>query len=323
MTEGNPNKKSPVAWDAANWRARDIDDPATLPKGDMPGDRIFINEAVEKKAISIFPALMDRLAPLLESSNRAVVSIYGGSGSGKSVLASLIAYHLRGVRVGAYILSGDNYPHRIPRDNDRERVWAFREYGLKGLVAAGEYTQERLEVLRALQDRNEDSDADLCQINPWLAAYQAAGRAALTRYLGTPQEIDFAEISAVIERFKSGAPILQLKRMGRDDRSIWYDQIDVSDVSALVLEWTHGNSDWLTGVDLPVFLDSTPGETMEHRRDRARDAECDSPFTGMVLDIEQRALIAQAPKAALIVARNGKILSLDEYRAESGRNGGA
>lgn len=323
MTEGNPNKKAPVDWDAANWRARDINDPGALPKGDMPGDRIFINEAVEKKAIAIFPALMDKLAPLLESKSRAVVSIYGGSGSGKSALASLVAHHLRGLRVGTYILSGDNYPHRIPRDNDRERLWTFREYGLKGLVAAGEYTQERLEVLRTLQDRNEDSDADRCQTKPWLAAYQTAGRAALSKYLGTPQEIDFAEINAVIERFNVGAPRLQLKRMGRDDRSIWYDQIDLSDVSVLVLEWTHGNSDWLTGVDLPIFLDSTPGETMEHRRERARDAECDSPFTGMVLDIEQRALIAQAPKAALIVARNGKILSLNEFRTASGRNGGA
>ena len=54
----------------------------------------------------------------------------------------------------------------------------------------------------------------------------------------------------------------------------------------LVIEWTHGNSDEYKGVDIPVLLNSTPAETLEHRRNRNRDGAVDSPFTTMVLELE-------------------------------------
>jgi alpha-galactosidase len=305
------------------WLPPAIENPDAIPKGDMPGDRIGVNDASVAKADKVFPRLMELLAPALESRNpsRAVASVYGGSGGGKSSVASLLAYYLGAAGIGTYILSGDNYPHRIPRDNDRERLWTFREYGLKGLVAQGEYSPERLNLLRNLQGYGLDADPDMRKECPWLAAYQLAGRAGLESYLGTPKEIDFAELNGIIERFKSGAPDLMLKRMGREDRDLWYERVDAGGIRVLLVEWTHGNSDWLSGVDIPVFLNSTPGETLEHRRSRARDAECDSPFTKMVLDIEQRMLIRQAEKAKLIVARDGSILSLGEYRALAAKYG--
>lgn len=53
----------------------------------------------------------------------------------------------------------------------------------------------------------------------------------------------------------------------------------------LVIEWTHGNSDWYEGVDIPVLLNSTPAETLAHRQARNRDGRADSPFTTMVLEL--------------------------------------
>lgn len=104
-----------------------------------------------------------------------------------------------------------------------------------------------------------------------------------------------------------------LKRMGRDDAALWYDKVDFSQVKVLIVEWTHGNSDFYCGVDLPVFLYSTPQETMTYRVSRARDGAADSPFVTMVLQIEQRLLESQAHKAKIILSREGKVLSWSEY----------
>ena len=52
--------------------------------------------------------------------------------------------------------------------------------------------------------------------------------------------------------------------MGRTDSELWYDAVDVRNCAVLIIEWTHGNSVYLKGIDLPVLLASTPQETMEH-----------------------------------------------------------
>jgi alpha-galactosidase len=311
-------------WRPEAWHPPAIDNLDAIPKGDMPGDRIIVNPESAAKSRAILPRLMDALVPVLESRvpSRAVVSVYGGSGSGKSVVGSLLAFYLNDLGIGAYVLSGDNYPRRIPRDNDRERLWTFRECGIKGLVSSGEYTDERRLILQDLQHRGLDASAALRKDHPWLAAYQSAGRAALEGYLGTPREIDFEEVNGIVARFKAGSSDLMLKRMGREEHDLRYERVSVAGKRVLLVEWTHGNSDWLRGIDLPVYLDSNPRETLEYRKSRARDAECDSPFTEMVLDIEQRLLIAQAPKAKFIVARNGEILSLERFQTLSGKGEG-
>ena len=118
-----------------------------------------------------------------------------------------------------------------------------------------------------------------------------------------------------LSAFKAGAQKLWLKRMGRTEDARWYDEVDFSDVSVLVIEWTHGNSDLLQGVDIPVLLNSTPEETRAHRRARGRDGKTDSPFTTMVLEIEQKELDSCAHKAKIIVSKSGELLRYEEYRA--------
>ena len=81
--------------------------------------------------------------------------------------------------------------------------------------------------------------------------------------------------------------------MGRTDSELWYDLIDFSDKNVMIVEWTHGNNNNLLGVDIPIFLNSTPKETLEHRRRRSRDGEVDSTFTQTVLAIEQELLHSQ------------------------------
>ena len=102
--------------------------------------------------------------------------------------------------------------------------------------------------------------------------------------------------------------------MGRTPLDLWYDRVDFSDKHVLIIEWTHGNSDRYVGVDIPILLNSTPQETLEHRRSRNRDGAVDSPFTTMVLEIEQRQLESQAHKAQIIVSKQGEVLSYAQYR---------
>ena len=105
-----------------------------------------------------------------------------------------------------------------------------------------------------------------------------------------------------------------LKRMGRETAELWYDEVDVRDTQVLIIEWTHGNSDFIEGVDIPILLNSTPQETLAHRRERSRDGKPDSAFITMVLELEQRKLESQAHKARLILSKSGELLTYDEYR---------
>jgi hypothetical protein len=171
------------------------------------------------------------------------------------------------------VLSGDNYPRRIPEENDAER----------------------------------------------LRVYTEGGRQALDDYLGSPAEIDFDQLNAILAAFHDGAASLPLKRMGRRADELWHDDVDVTGVQVIVLEWTHGNSPYLHGVDLPILLNSTPEETLEHRRSRARDGAVDSPFTTLVLQLEQAKLQASASRAAIIVAKSGELLTAAAYRRLMGQ----
>lgn len=297
------------------WIPEVISDTESIPKGDMPGDKINITPQHIQKAQVIFPQLLELLLPVLDQNpfQRAVVVVCGGSGVGKSEIASLISYYLTGMGLGSYTLSGDNYPHRIPKYNDAERLRIFRKSGIDGLIAHGQYSGERQVTLKELQENDNDSNPDLVSVFPWLSLYQNAGRNGLQNYLGTPNEIDFKELNGIITRFKNGESAIFLKRMGRETTDLWYDLVDFCFKNVLIIEWTHGNNHNLMGVDIPIMLNSTPRETLEHRKSRNRDGAADSPFTTMVLEIEQRMLIAQAPRAKIILSKSCELLSYNDF----------
>ena len=230
-------------------------------------------------------------------------------------MASVLGYALNRAGIGAYIMSGDNYPRRIPAANDAERLRLFRMGGLRGMLASGEYSDEKAVVLRELWQADADAEPALCVEKR--QEYQQAGAQALSGYLGTPEEIDFDEVNDIIARFKRGERHIPLKRMGREETAIWYETVDFTTTRVMVIEWTHANSDFLKGVDIPIYLNSTPMQTLEHRRLRNRDAQTDSAFTTMVLNIEQRKLDSQAWKAQVILSREGKKITYSAYRRET------
>ncbi|MBQ9262723.1 MAG: adenylylsulfate kinase [Clostridia bacterium] len=286
--------------------------PADIRHGDMPGDKVCIGEEHIQKAQAIYPRLREELdAP---KDKKAVMAVCGGSGVGKSEIASVLAYYLNHDGIGAYVMSGDNYPRRIPRDNDIERVRVYRQGGLHGLVDHDLLTADVSAQLRRLWGEEKDADPAAAQALPWLAVYQQSGRRALTGYLGTPNETNFDEVSDILARFHQGEEAIYLKRMGRETTELWYDKVDFSNIQVLILEWTHGNSDFIEGVDIPILLNSTPAETLAHRRARNRDGKIDSAFTTMVLEIEQKKLEAQAHKAKIILSKQGELLSYADYR---------
>lgn len=282
--------------------------------GDMPGDKVQINQSHVEKANTIFPHLLQELDKL--DGKRLVVSVYGGSGVGKSEIASLLGEYCRKQDFAAYVLSGDNYPHRIPQHNDLERLSVYRGAALSAFARDPGLTSERMmslqQQLADMEDmrRANHSDEDIAS----MSAYHGAGRQALAQYLGTEQESDFSMVNAIIKSFKEGRDTINLKRMGRTTEDVRYEAVDLSDVRVLIIEWTHGNNPLLEGVDFPIFLFSTPAETLAHRLARGRDKNADSPLIGLVLEIEQEKLVAQADRAALIISKSGEILSPAEFR---------
>lgn len=296
------------------WTAPNV--PADIAHGDMPGDVVCIGEEHIRKAETIFVALKELAAEKIEKNpnGRVVISVCGGSGVGKSEIASILAYYFRELGIGAYTLSGDNYPRRIPMDNDAERLRVFRNGGLRGLVAGGGYGPGMADALAALWKQDRDADPAVFAEYPWMETYREAGYRALMGYLGTKAEIDFDEVSGIIAQFKRGEERIALRRMGREREALWYEPVDLRGVQVLVIEWTHGNSDELEGVDIPVLLNSTPQETLAHRRTRNRDGKLDSAFTTMVLEIEQRKLDSQAWKAKIILSKAGERMDYAAYR---------
>jgi hypothetical protein len=299
-----------------SWMAPEV--PENIPHGDMPGDKVRITESHIQKAGTIFPALLKKLIPVMEKNpwERVVVCVCGGSGVGKSEIASLLSWYFCCLGIGSYTLSGDNYPHRIPKYNDAERLRIFRESALKGMVASGDYSMERLERIRQWQRADDDANADHAKEYPWFASYLEAGRKGLAGYLGTDRELEFEDLEAVVSAFKSGEKRIWLKRMGRAEDELWYEQVDFSGINILIIEWTHGNSGRYRGVDLPILLNSTPQETLAHRKARNRDGAADSPFTTMVLEIEQKLLESEAHKAAVILSKSGELLSYAAYQEQ-------
>lgn len=287
-----------------------------IPHGDMPGDKVAIHETHIKKSKSIFNALMAMLPESLEQSkeNKVVIAVCGGSGVGKSEIASLLSYELNKMGIGSYTLSGDNYPRRIPMYNDAERLRVFRNAGIKALVEQDLLTEDVVTQIRTLQDQDEDANEVYLDAYPWFSTYLTGALEGLKRYLGTPEEIEFDALTSILRQFKDGKSQIWLKRMGRTDSELWYSKVDFSKTKVIIVEWTHGNSDYFEGVDIPILLNSTPEETLAHRRSRNRDGKTDSPFTMNVLKLEQEMLDRQAHKAKLIVSKLGEILSYDDYR---------
>lgn len=287
-----------------------------IPHGDMPGDKVSFGQDAINKSNTIFVELLKQLPEVLENSNnqKAVISIYGGSGVGKSGIASLIAYYLNQLGVGCYNLSGDNYPRRIPKYNDAERLRLFRQSGVKALVKADLLNGDVFQELRTLQEKEEDPNKDYIEKYPWFGAYLKGAVEGLKGYLGTKNEIDFDEVTDIVNQFKDGADSIYLKRMGRTECDLWYEKVDFREKNVLIIEWTHGNSDYYEGVDIPVFLNSTPEETLIYRAIRNRDGQVDSPFTKRVLEIEQKLIDSQAHKAKIIISKSGELLTFDEFK---------
>ena len=282
-----------------------IVDIANVVHGDMPGDKVSIDDTHIAKAKTIFVELLDKVKQL--NKEKIVISVCGGSGVGKSETASLLSYFFKSMGIGSYTLSGDNYPRRIPMYNDGERLHIFRESAIRGMIKDGTYTKERFDIIHKFQEENMDANKANVENYPWYESYIKNGSEGLAGYLGTDNEIDFKQIESIVKEFKDVKIKIYLKIMGR------YDEVDFSEINILIIEWTHGNSKNYNGVDIPILLNSTPAETLEHRRLRNRDGGIDSPFTTLVLELEQNLLIRDAHKAKIILSKAGEILSYESY----------
>ncbi|MCH4890842.1 adenylylsulfate kinase [Acidaminobacter sp. JC074] len=285
-----------------------FDDLSLIKTGDMPGDKVEINEKHIKNAGTIIEKL-----DAIGIKSKSLISVHGGSGVGKSETASILGHILNHNGLNTYILSGDNYPRRIPSKNDQERLRVFREFALKGLVKSGQYSKENRDIIFDLMENEDDLNEKNVSQYPFLEIYIEEGKKGLSKYLGTSSEIDFDEINAIIGDFKSGKKDIYLKRMGRSDHVLWYDKVDFSDIDVLIVEWTHGNNKNLEGVDIPILLNSTPEETLAHRLSRSRDGKVDSPFVSIVLELEQKKIFEQSHLAKIIVSKSGDYIPYEAY----------
>ena len=227
--------------------------PSRLPAGDMPNAYVDINDEIIYKARTLFPILLEELKEL--NHRKTVISVYGCSGTGKTSISAVLSRFFNHNQIHTYILSGDNYPHRIPVYNDRQRELLYRE----------------------------------------------AGEDALVQYLGSEYELNYKEVNGILFEFHTKKDRIFLRRMGRTPESLYYEPVSFVDTDVLILEWTHGNNPALRGIDIPVYLEGTPEDTVAARLSRNRDPGADSEFVSRVLHIEHDLLESQRDTAKIIL----------------------
>lgn len=284
---------------------------ADLVPGDMPGDKILIDESHLLRARKLFPILHDFLKESSES--KICVSIFGGSGSGKSEIGSILSYRCRKEGYPTYLLSGDNYPVRCSPMNDAERLNRFRNAGLSAMIKHEDFCDDWNDEIQSLIRSGEDALLEDSQQISGKSIYQTEGCEELKRYLGTHEEIDFTTVNWIINEFKSGAAEIPLKRIGLTPEETKFELVDFSSIQVLIVEWTHGMSGFLNGIDFPIFLYSTQNETAEHRKLRGRDSNTDSLFTILLLSLEQELINRQAPLARVIITKDGQFISPGDF----------
>ena len=309
------NKNTDIVQAILNYVPEKIEDLRRISACDAPDSHVNIKETQEVYAGKVWKELKAYLPNLLSGrpKRKAVLTVCGGSGTGKTGMAALLSEYFYRAGIGRRTVSGDNYPHRIPFYNDAERLRIYREGGLHGLILAEAYSKERAKKLSDYQARGMDADPALRNDEPWMDIYQSAGRRELKGYLGTEKELAFGEINDVIAAFLGGASDIWLRRMGKKEEDVWYEKADFTDTNILLLEWTHGNSDFIKGVDIPILLCGTPEETLSRRKERNRDAQVESPFVASVLQIEQELQQKNAYKAKIILSGEGELLTYEEY----------
>ena len=102
----------------------------------MENPGIQIVDEQRRNADILYPLLLQ----MLPDGRKKVVAVSGGSGVGKTGMARLLKERLDADGIPALIVSGDNYPHRIPVYNDAERLRIFRMAGLRGLLEENVYS---------------------------------------------------------------------------------------------------------------------------------------------------------------------------------------
>lgn len=235
-------------------------------------------EVRRKKNSQVLWGEIKKLLPdvLEKNQGRAILSLYGGSGAGKTWISKELAEYLEAEGFHVFILAGDHYPHRVPRQNDTERR----------------------------------------------RVYECDGRKGLEKYLGTDKEIDYDAVNQVITSFREKKSQITIRYIDSEKEKIYEKNEDFSEIDILLLEWTHGNNERLKKIDIPIYLRSTPEETLRYRMERNRDADIDSPFTALVLKIEQELLERQAPRAKIIMNLSGKLsIPIKENQAYQDKNG--
>lgn len=294
----------------------DVDPKDSIPGGDMPGDTLDLNEATIASAKKLFSSVKESIAKNIGNNpyGRTIISIAGGSGSGKTCLSALLTHFLNASNVGAYTISGDNYPHMIPVENDASRLRVFRHNGVRAVVDARLGSPEVFGEIRDFQKKENETGHVNPVDKPWYPVYISGGKAALNRHLGTPHEQNYNEINDVLNAFRDGAETIWLRRMGRDNTAFWYEEKNFSDVSVLILEWTHGLSQFITGVDIPIFLNTTPEETYADRKRRGRDGNTDTDLIKAVVEIEQRQLLNEVSRARVIASRSGDVMTYEDWK---------
>lgn len=275
------------------------------------------NDPISQKAAVLFAALLEKMHE--HHASRLVIAVSGGSGVGKSSTANLFRDYLEDIGIECALIGGDEYPYRTPVQNDAERLRILRQAGVKGMLQQGVWSTDAWHELKELQDAMVDADPKYDAVYPWHKVYLDYGRKALATYLGSEAEQDYADMQQLIDAFHRGETKIPLRKLGDGEADFHYEVGDFSHKQVLLIEWTHAGNPTLKGIDINLFLYSSPEETLERRKRRGRNANTDTPLIALVLELEQIMLNENAKHADMIQLMDGELLTAKTYQERVGK----